>query len=131
MQIKQILRMQNNPTQITLIVHAPYKQKVRQLVVEHKDMGKLMSACKEDAELSQKMPQISKLAPKYLKQISKLIGDTLGASREFEILQNAKDFLSCEFDGAEIIILNEEDAPEELAQKASNAQPNKPSIVLK
>ncbi len=130
-QIKQILRMQNNPSEITLIVHAPYKQKVRKFVAEYKDMNKIMSACKEDVELSQKMSIVSKLAPKYLKQIAKLIGDTLGASREFEILQNAKDFLSCEFDGAKITILNEEDAPEDIAQKASNAQPNKPSIMLK
>lgn len=131
MQIKQILKMDTNPAEITLIIHAPYKKKVRELVAEHKDMGKIMSACKEDEQLSSKMGEISKLAPKYLKQLGKIIGDTLGSDKEFEILQNAKEFLSQEFGDAEIKILKEEDAPNDLFQKANNAQPNKPSIVLK
>jgi len=131
LQIKQILKMENNPAEITLIVHAPYKRKVRELVAEHKDMKKIMELAKEDSELSSKMGEVSKLAPRYLKQLGKIIGSTLGADLELEILQNSSEFLSSEFGGAKFIIIKEEDAPEELAQKAGNAQPNKPSIILK
>nr|QBM01571.1 valine--tRNA ligase [uncultured archaeon] len=127
--IKQLIKLEK-PQKITLIVHAPYKQKVRELVATHKDMKKIMQEAKEDSSLASRMGDISKLAPRYLKQLGKIMGDALGAHKEIELLEDAKAFFSAEFSGAEIQVLEEEGAPEELAQKASNAQPNKPSIII-
>jgi hypothetical protein len=128
--IQKILKMEKSPSRITLIVHAPYKQKVRELVAMHKNMPKIMEEAKKDEELAARMQDVSKLAQKYIKSINKLVGSTLGDGMELSVHEDAKEFLSSEFGGAEIEVIKEEDATQDLEQKAANAQPNKPSIVL-
>ncbi|MFA5108658.1 MAG: leucine--tRNA ligase [Candidatus Micrarchaeia archaeon] len=130
LQIQKLIKLQENPKKIILIVHSPYKAKVRTLVALHKNMPEIMKAAKADAQLCTKMEKVSATAAKYIKSINKLIGSTMGAELELKALLDAKDFLSSEFGGAQVEIMNEEDAPCELAQKANNAQPNKPSIVI-
>ncbi|MFH1306871.1 MAG: leucine--tRNA ligase [Candidatus Micrarchaeota archaeon] len=129
MQIQKLIKKEKL-SKISFIVHAPYKEKVRSLVAKYKKMPEVMKNAKEDKELSEIMQKVSKIAPKYIKNIGKTIGKTLGAEKEFEILENAKQFLSSEFGGAEIVVMLEADAPKEFEKKAENAQPSKPSIII-
>jgi leucyl-tRNA synthetase len=116
---------------ITLIIHAPFKEKIRALVAEHKNMPIIMQKAKEDKELANDMKSVSKYAARYLKTINKMIGDSLDSCAEYSILISAKEFLEKEFNGAQIEILHEKDATGELVKKADFAAPNKPSIVIK
>lgn len=115
---------------ITLIIHSPVKEKIRNLVATHKNMPTIMQKAKEDPELAQDMKSVSKYAARYLKSINKMIGDSLGADAEYAILDSAKDFLQKEFKGAQIQIIHEKDATGELEKKADFAAPNKPSIII-
>jgi leucyl-tRNA synthetase len=130
MSIKRLIKMEANPSSITLIVHAPYKVKVRKLAAELKSMQAVMQKAKEDSELAPIMPKVSALAAKYLKNIAKLIGKPIGADAEFETLDAARQFISSEFGGAKVEIIHEQDAPGELAKKADFAQPGRPSIII-
>ena len=127
--IMQLLKRERAAS-ITFIVHAPWKMKVRALVAQHKNIKLVMEEAKKDPELAGRMPLVSALASKLLKNIGSLIGDAMEAEEEKEVLEEAAGFLAKEFGAAEVVVLAEKDAPAELAAKAANALPGKPSIII-
>ncbi len=116
---------------ITLIVHASWKEEVRELVAQHKQMPAVMAAAKGRLELSSRMPQVSALAAKFMKNIGAITGSSLNEAEELSALRepSSLQLLEAEFK-APITILSESQAPIELAAKSANALPGKPAIVI-
>ncbi|MCL6089152.1 MAG: leucine--tRNA ligase [Candidatus Marsarchaeota archaeon] len=127
--ILQLLKREKAQS-ITLIVHAPWKMKARMLVAKHKNIKSVMEEAKKDAALAMRQPQVAQLAGKLIKNIGSVTGEALEAGEEKRVLDEAKEFLSSEFGGAQVVVLDENDAPPALAAKAANALPGKPSIVI-
>ncbi len=127
--ILQLLKREK-PASVTLIVHSPWKMKARALVAKHKNIKSVMEEAKKDAALAMRQPQVAQLAGKLIKNIGSVTGEALEAGEEKRVLEEAKEFLSSEFGGAQVVVLDENDAPPALAAKAANALPGKPSIVI-
>ncbi|VVB57214.1 Leucine--tRNA ligase [uncultured archaeon] len=130
--VRHILQLikKDKPQSLTFIVHAGWKKKVRRLVAEKKNIRAVMDEAKKDPELAVLQPQVAQLAGKLIKNIGSITGETLEAQEELDVLQDSKEFLASEFGGANIEVLVEGKAPAELAAKAANALPGKPSIVI-
>lgn len=127
--IMQLLKRER-VNSITFIVHAGWKKKVRALVAQHKNIKSVMDEAKKDLELAGRMPVVSALASKLLKNIGAITGEAIDAAEEKEVLDEATGFLAKEFGAAEVVVLDERDVPVELAAKAAGALPGKPSIVI-
>ena len=127
--ILQLLKKEKAET-VTLIVHDEWKKSVRALVAEKKSMPAVMEAAKKDPELASRMPAVSALAARLLKNIGSITGQTLDADEEWEVLHDSAVFLSSELGGAKIVLHREKGAPSALAAKAAGALPGKPSIVI-
>jgi leucyl-tRNA synthetase len=127
--ILQIIKIQK-PSSIIFIVHSPWKMKVRKLVAEKKNIAKVVEEAKKDSELAPRISQVSLIASKLLKNLGSLNIDVISAQEELELLNESREFLSSQFGGAKIEVIKEEDASPQLAAKASNSMPGKPSIVI-
>ncbi len=127
--IMQLLKRER-ANSITFIVHAGWKMKVRALVAQHKNIRLVMEEAKRDAELASRQPAVAQMAGKLIKNIGAITGTAMESGEEKEMLAEAAQFLAKEFGAAEVRVLAEEDAPAELAAKAANALPGKPSIVI-
>ncbi len=127
--IMQLLKRES-VNSVTFIVHAPWKMKARALVAQHKNIKLVMEEAKKDHELAIRQPAVAQLAGKLLKNIGAITGEAMDAAEEKEVLEEAKEFLSAEFGGAQVVVLDEANAPLPLAAKAANAVPGKPSIII-
>lgn len=119
-EIKKITGIEE-PEKIKVIVAAPWKHEVHKKVLEGLELREIM-----EEELEKKGEKVAK----YYQELSEeheLEELRLGEEDEIEALEEMKDFLSEGF-GSEVVIEREEESKEE---KASEARPEKPAIVLK
>ncbi|MBR9698869.1 leucine--tRNA ligase [Candidatus Woesearchaeota archaeon] len=91
-----------------------------------RDMKDIMGTCMQ-GELKKHGQDISRLVPAILKDPKKMPAVILSSDEEFKNLQEAAPLLKGHFK-AEIIVEKGDDSKEE---KAKNASPGKPSIVIK
>jgi valyl-tRNA synthetase len=127
--ILQLLKKERAQT-VTFIVHDAWKMRVRALVAEKKSMPAVMEGARKDPELASRMPAVSALAAKLLKNIGAVTGPALEADEEWQVLEESSAFLSAELGGAKVELHRELGAPAALAAKAAGALPNKPSIII-
>jgi len=118
-------KSEKKPENITLYVADEWKRKFYKVAKEQRDIGKIMSAAKEDNVLSGKMKEISGLAKQIMKNIHGL-PDPMKQDDEFLALNDAVDFFARET-GCRVEMLLEKESKHE---KSKNAMPNKPAIVI-
>ncbi|MFC1696718.1 leucine--tRNA ligase [Nanoarchaeota archaeon] len=116
--------------QITLIVTDPWKIKMMEIVKKQIkksfNVGDVMKAVMKDDKLKKHGKDIQKIIPRLLKKQAMIPKVILSQSEEIKALENKKDFLKEQFD-CKIIIEKEKDSTE---QKASQAMPGKPAIIV-
>jgi leucyl-tRNA synthetase len=116
------------PKKITLIISPKWKyqfmETFKKKVEKTRDVKEIMKACMKD--LKQYGKDISNLIPTLLKDASKVPQEILSQEIEITNLNEAKDSIEKEF-SCEVIIEKAEDSKE---QKAKNASPSKPAIVV-
>jgi leucyl-tRNA synthetase len=110
------------PEKVTVYIAADWKRKLFEIAKEQKKFELVMKAA-----AAEKMPM--KDVQRILKQIMKnvhALPDVPPQKEELDALNDAEQFLSAEY-GCPVTVLPEEEGKH---PKASNALPNKPSIVL-
>jgi leucyl-tRNA synthetase len=118
------------PSNIKLIISPKWKylffKIIKEEMVNTRDFKALISVCLAEKDLKEHGKDISKLIPGLLKDQTKIPETILKQSQELDSLKNVKEKLEQEF-GCNIIIEKSEDSKE---QKAKNAAPGKPSILI-
>lgn len=113
------------PNKATLIIADSWKEKVYEIAREEKNFEKVMKRCMADEELKGKGSDVVR----FMKQIGKKIFSlptVLGSDEEMKVLSEASGFLEKHV-RMKVEIVREADAKHE---KANNAMPGKPAIVL-
>ncbi|MEA2038003.1 MAG: leucine--tRNA ligase [Nanoarchaeota archaeon] len=117
------------PKKITLIIAPKWKYSFIELfkreIEKTRDVKALMSVCM-GGELKKYGKDISRLIPALLKDASKIPTEVLTQEMEFENLIESKEFISKEFN-CEVIVEKAEESKED---KAKNASPSKPAILI-
>ncbi len=113
------------PKKATVFIAGEWKRKAYAIAKEEKNFEKAMKRCMDGAELKAMGAGVAK----FLKQVGKNIfalPEIMDSEGETEALSGAKEFMEGQL-GFEIEIIQEKDATHE---KAKNAMPGKPAIVL-
>ncbi len=117
------------PKKITLITSPKWKYAFMKLfkkeIEKTRDVRALMSACMK-SDIKKYGKDISKLIPALLKDASKVPSEVLSQEIEFKNLEESKEFMSKEFN-CEITVEKAEESKED---KARNASPSKPAILI-
>ena len=118
------------PKKIKLIVSQKWKylfmKSFKKEIEKTRDIKALISACMKEKELKQHGKDISKTIPNLLKDASKIPSEILTQEIELKSLEEAKEFISKEFN-CEVEI---EKAEESKEAKAKQAIPSKPAILI-
>jgi leucyl-tRNA synthetase len=126
--IRSVLKLikADNPKKITLFVSEGWKydffKKLKQSLENTRDIGEII----RQVLVRGYEKEISRIVPSVAKNQSKMPLVVLSQSREFLALELSKDKLEQEF-GCEFKIIKAEESPE---QKAKQALPGKPSIIV-
>ncbi|MFH1221659.1 MAG: leucine--tRNA ligase [Candidatus Micrarchaeota archaeon] len=118
-------KMETKPQKITLYVADDWKRRFYAVAKEQKDIGKIMAAAKTDTILAPHMKDIASMAKQIMKNVHSL-PDVLESAVEYDALKDAAAFYTAET-GCKVEVLKESEAKHE---KAKNAMPNKPAIVI-
>ncbi len=117
------------PNKLTLIISPKWKYKFMKLfqkeIEKTRDIKSLMSTCMKD-DLKQHGKDISKLIPALLKDASKVPQEILTQEIEFKNLEETKELISKEFNCTVEI----QKAEQSKQEKARNASPSKPAIII-
>ncbi|MBW2974793.1 leucine--tRNA ligase [Candidatus Woesearchaeota archaeon] len=118
-----------NPKKITLIISPEWKYRFMKIFKKEtektRDVKTIISACMKD-DLKRYGKDISKLIPSLLKNASKVPQVILTQETELKNMEESKGIISKEF-GCTIEI---EKAEQSKKEKAGNASPSKPAIVI-
>jgi leucyl-tRNA synthetase len=127
--VYSVLKLLNleKPKEIKLFVAEKWKYELYDLLgkemKETRDFGKLMASVMKHDHLKQHSKDITKIIQKLMKTgVDKLIP----REKELSALKESAEFLSSEFN-AKVHVLEAEESKEE---KARNAMPNKPAILV-
>ncbi len=124
--IRRIITIVNRrPKRIILVVADDWKYKLISIVRKLLD-GKDKEIIKKAIEASANKEQASKIVPMLVKDPSKVPVVTISKKNEEELLENSKKFIEKEFD-CKIKIEQESKSKHE---KAKNAMPRKPAIII-
>jgi leucyl-tRNA synthetase len=123
------------PERITIFVAEEWKNETLRLLTkliaeDKRDFKTIIEVLMKDEKIRPHGGEITKILPKILKDVSKIPAIILGSKTEKEILEDAKEFFAKEFN-CKVEILsaeNQGNKPEE--QKAHQAMPGKPAILL-
>jgi len=113
------------PESVFVYVADGWKRKLYNLVREKKKFDLVMQSSSQDPELKANMKQLTTLAKQLMKNAHSL-PEVMGTEEELASLKDAESFLSKEF-GCPVTVLPESGAKHE---KARNASPGKPAIVI-
>jgi len=111
---------------ITIYVAGDWKRKAYEILRKEKSIDKVMKAAKENAELKTHVKDIPAMVKPLMKNIRALPEVKMNEKQELEILKDAKDFFGDEF-SCKVDVLPDSKPKHE---KAKNAMPNKPAIVI-
>ncbi len=127
--VYSVLKIVNiqKPKEIKLFVAEIWKYSLYDILSKEmkvtRDFGKLMATVMKNEKLKQHSKEITKIIQKALKAG---IDDVPAREKEFLALKESALFLSKEFD-SKVVVLEAENSKEE---KARNAMPNKPAILV-
>ncbi len=113
------------PARIFIYTASDWKHALYKIVGNEKAMDKIMKVASADPVLKQKMNDVQRVTRQLVKNAYAL-PKTLGASEEEEALSEACEFFKNEF-SCEILVKQDSEGTHE---KAKNAIPGKPAIVL-
>ncbi|MEM3126450.1 MAG: class I tRNA ligase family protein [Candidatus Woesearchaeota archaeon] len=130
--IHQVLKLTNmkKPKEIFLFVADSWKYDFAKFLKDKLKQTFDQKAIQTDlmkSDLKKYGQEIIKLLPKYLKDTSKLPREIISQEEEIKTLQNSLEFLSKEF-SCPVVVYKAEESNE---QKAKQALPGKPAIVIK
>ena len=118
------------PKKINLIISPKWKYQFMKIfkkeVEKTRDFKTLMYAFTKDPDLKQHAKDISKLIPSLLKDASKIPQEILSQDIEFKNLEDSKQSLEKEFN----CTIEIEIAEQSKQEKAKNASPSKPAILI-
>lgn len=114
------------PEKVTLYVASDWKRKAYEILRKEQAIDKVMKAVKEDMELEKHAKDIAMMVKPLMKNVRVLPEVKMNSKEELEILKDAKDFLEDEF-SCKVEVLPDS---EQKHEKAKNAMPNKPAIVI-
>jgi len=103
-------------------IYETFKQELQNT----RDVKLLITLCMKDPELKKHGQDISAMIPSLLKDSSKMPEVVLNQELEFETLTESKRVIAAQFN-SEVEIEKAESSKE---QKARNASPGKPAIVI-
>jgi len=127
--------LKKQPSKIKLIAAADWKRKLfKRLASEFKDrginMGTAMKVAMSDPEIRKYGKQVQQIVQKIVKNRKLIPQKVISREDEVAILEEARDYLEKEL-GCEIEITNEEDVKEPSEKnKAKQALPLKPGIII-
>jgi leucyl-tRNA synthetase len=120
----------DNPKKISLIISPKWKYKLFKLIKEEiektRDIKALMQICMNEKDLKQYGKDISRIVPSVLKDPSKIPEVIFSQKQEFESINNSVEDIKEQFK-CEVIVETAEQSKE---QKAKNASPSKPAILI-
>ncbi|NYZ77482.1 leucine--tRNA ligase [Candidatus Micrarchaeota archaeon] len=111
---------------ITLYIAGDWKRKVYEIFRKEKALDKTMKAVQQDAKLKAHAKDVPAMLKPLMRNVHALPEMAMSEKEELEILEDAKDFFEAEF-SCKIEILSDAEAKHE---KARNAMPGKPAIVI-
>ncbi len=114
------------PGKVTIYVADDWKRKAYEILRKEKSIDKVMKAVKGDAKLKEHMGDIPAMVKPLMKNIRVLPEVKMNAREELEILKDAQDFFEDEF-SCKVEVLPDSKPKHD---KARNAMPNKPAIVI-
>ncbi|MBW2968948.1 class I tRNA ligase family protein, partial [Candidatus Woesearchaeota archaeon] len=129
--INHVIKLTKNtkPKKIKLFIASPWKyefaKKIRNIIQETRKMPEIMQKILTP-ELKQHAKEISKLIPKFIKDPTKLPEADLDQDSEISALEESHEKIEKEYQSP-IEIIKEQETKEE---KAKNAMPGKPAILL-
>ncbi|MEM2908982.1 MAG: leucine--tRNA ligase [Candidatus Bilamarchaeaceae archaeon] len=118
-------KMGKKPERITLCVADEWKRRLYKIAKEQKEIGKIMAAARTDPVLAQHMKELPTIAKQIIKNIHTL-PEPMSEEAELAILNEAAEFFERE-SGCTIIVERENVVAHE---RAKNAMPNKPAIII-
>lgn len=121
--LKSLLKIK--PKRIWIFVANDLKRKIYSTIAREKAFDKIMKSASSDPEMKMKMDVVQKMAKSLAKNVHAL-GSIPSANEELDALTSADAFLETEFQ-CEVSVLLEDDGKHE---RAKNAMPGKPAIVL-
>ena len=114
------------PEKVTIYVASDWKRKAYEILRKEQSIDKVMKAVKEDKKLAEHAKDVPAMIKPLMKNIRVLPEVKMDSKEELEILKDAKDFLENEF-SCKVEVLPDS---EQKHEKAKNAMPNKPAIVI-
>ncbi len=128
--VQQVLKLAkiDNPKKLTLIISPMWKYKffdvLRDALNETRDFKEIIGKVMVD-DLKKHGKDITKLIPKYIKAGS--VPEVVNQKFESKIIEASKEFLSKEYNNAEVVVEMAEKSKE---GKAKNAMPGKPALLI-
>jgi leucyl-tRNA synthetase len=117
--------IEKKPESVFVYIADDWKRKLYTLVKEKKKFDLVMQSASKDSELKQHMKQLTTLTKQLVRNAHSL-PEILSAEEELTSLKDAEQFLSKEFD-CSVTVHPESEGKHE---KARNASPGKPAIIL-
>jgi len=114
------------PGKMTLYVAGDWKRKVHDVLRKEKSLDKVMKEVQADAKLKQHARDVPAMLKPLMKNVHTLPEIKMDEKTELEILEDAKEFFSGEF-SCKVEVLPDSRPKHE---KARNAMPGKPAIVI-
>ncbi len=124
--IENVIRLVGKqPQNIYIYTAGAWKHKLYDIIKNEKTFDKVMKLTAQDPELKTKMNDVQRVTKQLIKNAHSLPA-TLSEKEEYETLKNAEEFFKKQFN-CEVFVLKDSDGKHD---KAKNALPNKPAIVL-
>ncbi|MFH1520887.1 MAG: leucine--tRNA ligase [Candidatus Micrarchaeota archaeon] len=121
--LKSLLKIK--PSKVSIFVANDLKRKIYSTIANEKTFDKIMKSASSDAEMKTKMDVVQKMAKALAKTVHSL-GPVSTTNDELDALQSAVEFFESEFN-CKFSVQLEDDSQHE---RAKNAMPGKPAIVL-
>jgi leucyl-tRNA synthetase len=114
------------PKKLTIYVAGDWKRKAYSILRKEKSIDRVMKAVKEDEKLEEHAKDVPGMVKPLMKNIHTLPEIKMNEKEELEILKDAKEFFEDEF-SCKVDVLPDSEPKHD---KARNAMPNKPAIVI-
>lgn len=125
---KEIKRMLNKEAnEITLIVAGEFKRRVFRQVGDTKNQNDAIKKVMADESMKARAKEVMGIVKSAMKWKSDVV---LDEQEEVEVLREAEGFIKEEMGAKVVNVIREEEAPENMKEKAIKSLPGKPSIVL-
>ena len=119
-------KTEKKPEKVIIYVAGDWKRKAYEILRNEQSIDKVMKAVKENKDLKDRAKDVAMMVKPLMKNVRVLPEVKMNSKEELEILKDAKDFLEDEF-SCRVEILPDSKPKHE---KAKNAMPNKPAIVI-